>query len=286
MNRPLVQVVNAERIIVLSWGRAVLAQLAHPLVAAGVAEHSTFARNPRTGLQRFQATVRAMRALTFGPKDRAQAAAARIRKAHTRVHGVLSESSGRYPAGTPYSAAHPALLTWVHATTVEATLTAYTLFVAPLEPSAQDQYCQEATAMEDWLGLAPGTFPGTWAAVEDLIARAREDGTLSITPMARALARFVLEPPQPRWQAPGVALWQLLTLGLLPGWLREMYGFPWKAKDEKRYVQLTNWINRLWIRLPLAFRHWPEARTSKSLSVPPPPFSSQKPQYRPFPQRD
>ena len=36
--------INAERIVLAGWGRAILLQLAHPLVAQGVADHSSFSR--------------------------------------------------------------------------------------------------------------------------------------------------------------------------------------------------------------------------------------------------
>ena len=35
-----------EVVVLLGWGRAILLQLAHPLVAAGVAEHSGFGGGP------------------------------------------------------------------------------------------------------------------------------------------------------------------------------------------------------------------------------------------------
>ena len=52
--------------MLLGWSRAILLQLAHPLVAAGVAEHSTFRGGPLTAVARLHHTVRAMLALTFG----------------------------------------------------------------------------------------------------------------------------------------------------------------------------------------------------------------------------
>lgn len=91
--RPLAQIVNAERIVVLGWGRAILAQLAHPLVAAGVADHSTFARDTWSAFRRFQTTVRAMRAFTFGPPEAAREAARRIARKHDQVQGMLREPS-------------------------------------------------------------------------------------------------------------------------------------------------------------------------------------------------
>ncbi|MCS7050717.1 MAG: DUF2236 domain-containing protein, partial [Thermomicrobium sp.] len=210
-SRPLVHIVNAERIVVLGWGRAILAQLAHPLVAAGVAEHSTFARDPWSALRRLQATVDAMRALTFGPPEAARLAAFRLARTHDRVCGYLREPLGAFPAGTRYAAHDPELLTWVHATTVEATLAAYERFVAPLTREDRDRYCQEATAMERWLGLEPGTFPASWHAVQATIFRGWESGLVTVTPLAQQLAGQVLDPPHTWWLVPATRLWCWVT---------------------------------------------------------------------------
>src|SRR5688500_1347692 len=99
--------VNAERIVVLSWSRAILLQLAHPLVAAGVAEHSSFRHGRLTAAKRLHQTIRAMLALTFGD-DRARTRALEgIRGIHRRVHGQLSTAVGIFPEGAPYSAEDP-----------------------------------------------------------------------------------------------------------------------------------------------------------------------------------
>src|SRR5205085_7905617 len=58
--------INGERVGLLGWGRAILLQVAHPLVAAGVAQHSQFARDPLGRLRRLQRTLDASLALTFG----------------------------------------------------------------------------------------------------------------------------------------------------------------------------------------------------------------------------
>jgi uncharacterized protein (DUF2236 family) len=267
--RPLVQVVNAERIVVLGWGRAILAQLAHPLVAAGVADHSRFATDWRSALRRFRVTVEAMRALTFGPPSRAVAAAERIARTHDRVHGILKEPLGPYPAGTRYSAHDPELLTWVHVTTIEATLFAYERFVAPLDVQARDQYCAEATAMERWLGVPPGTFPRSWVELEDTIARVQRSGTVVVTPLARRLAAAVLNPPHPRWLGPAARAWRWLTLGTLPPWLREAYALSWTERDQQRFDRWCRILCIVWRALPTRVRHWPEARAGLPLPVPP-----------------
>jgi len=61
--------INRERIVVLGWSAAVLMQLAHPLVTAGVAEHSVAVAQPRMRLRRARETIASMLALTFGTPD-------------------------------------------------------------------------------------------------------------------------------------------------------------------------------------------------------------------------
>src|SRR5689334_8440880 len=102
--------VNAERLVVLGWSRAILLQLAHPLIAAGVYEHSTFRASPVAALSRLHHTVGAMLALTF--RDEAERARALdgVRAIHARVNGTLKEPVGRFPAGTRYSAEDPELV--------------------------------------------------------------------------------------------------------------------------------------------------------------------------------
>ena len=62
--------INAERFVLLGWGRAILLQFAHPLVAAGVAEHSSFRESGAAAVRRLHLTVKAMLALAFGDAPR------------------------------------------------------------------------------------------------------------------------------------------------------------------------------------------------------------------------
>ena len=61
--------------LLLGWGRAILMQFAHPLVARGVAEHSAFRAEAFGGWRRLHRTLGAMLALTFGDREQAQRAA-------------------------------------------------------------------------------------------------------------------------------------------------------------------------------------------------------------------
>src|SRR5687767_14082362 len=128
----IVRRVNGERLVVLGWPRAILMQLAHQLIAAGIAEHSAYRGGASEAAVRLRHTVWAMLSLTFGDQARRSEALSRIRAIHKTVHGTLSEHAGPFPAGTRYSAEDPALLLWVHATVLESDVEFYQRVVRPL----------------------------------------------------------------------------------------------------------------------------------------------------------
>ena len=85
---------NREVIVIAGWGRAILLQLAHPLIAAGVADHSSFRGSLITSFKRLSSTVGAMLSLTFGTDEEAIAAAAGINGIHDRVSGTAWRACG------------------------------------------------------------------------------------------------------------------------------------------------------------------------------------------------
>src|SRR5207302_792088 len=89
--------VNREGVLLLGGGCALILQVAHPLVAAGVAEHSNYREDPWGRLYR---TLDLTTKIVFGSSKTAKEASDRIKEVHGRVKGVTKESGGRYPAGT------------------------------------------------------------------------------------------------------------------------------------------------------------------------------------------
>src|SRR5258707_11955495 len=115
--------VNRENILLLGGGRALLMQLAHPKVAAGVDEHSDFRTHP---VRRLRRTILMTMAIVFGDRETALAAAHAVNGAHARVRG------------DDYHALDPQLLLWVHATLVDSALVTYATFVQPLTERERD----------------------------------------------------------------------------------------------------------------------------------------------------
>jgi uncharacterized protein (DUF2236 family) len=252
--------INREVVVVAGWGSAILMQLAHPLVAEGVARHSTFRRHPFAGFERLFATVGSMLSLTFGDDEEAIAAAAAINVVHDRVLGRLAAPSGSFAAGTPYSAHDAELLRWVHATLLHALPRTYELLVAPLPAEARDRYCLEATGMEALLDIPAGSLPASGDALDAYVAQMLARGPLEWTATSRALARAVLHPPGSWVLWPVFRPMRLITIGLLPPGLRAAYGFQWTDRETRALARWAAVIRGVRAASPAWLREWPRAR--------------------------
>lgn len=254
----------SEVVLLLGWGRAILLQLAHPLVARGVADHSPF-RTERWGrLRRLYRTVEAMLRLTYGSETEAAQVARGINAIHDRVHGRLDEAAGVFAAGTPYSAHDPRLLRWVHATLVESQLLAYELYVGPLSPEEKDCYCAETTGMERLLGIPVGSLPRSVAELQRYLEGMLATGEIAVTGLARELARDLISPPVPWVARPLVWLMRLPTVGLLPPAIREAYGFSWTPRHERALRLSARAVRAVLPFVPSPLRHWPSARAVRN----------------------
>jgi uncharacterized protein (DUF2236 family) len=255
--------VNREAIVVASWGRAILLQLAHPAVAAGVHHHSSFRGSLRASYQRLRSTVAAMLALTFGDTEQMISAAAGINAIHDRVRGHVPSSS-HDATGQTYSAHDPELQRWVHATLLESIPLTYERLVGPLPLRERDQYFSEAAIIEPLLGMPAGWLPRDSAQLETYMREKLSDGTLVVTETSRALAHAVLYPPQWYLAWPAFRPMHLLTIGSLPSSIREAYGFEWHARDERALARWTTLLRTSLRLLPPLAREWPMARRRDS----------------------
>lgn len=257
--------VNGEMIVVAGWGRAILLQLAHPAVAAGVHQHSTFRGSLLSSFRRLRATVGAMLSLTFGDSEQMITAAARINAIHDRVRGRVPPSveHGRTiqnGTGTPYSAHDPDLQRWVHATLLESIPLTYELLVGPLAVQERDRYCSEAAIMEPLLGMPAGWLPRDSAQLDTYMRDMLAGGSIVVTETSRALARAMLYPPHWYLAWPAFRALQVLTIGLLPPAIRQAYGFEWRARDARAFARWTALFRTSLRLLPPLAREWPIAR--------------------------
>ena len=256
--------INREVIVVAGWGRAILLQLAHPAVAAGVCRHSSFRGSLLSSFRRLHSTVGAMLSLTFGDTEQMITTAARINTIHDHVRGQVPER-----VGETYSAHDPGLQRWVHATLLESLPLTYELLVGPLTSRERDQYCTDAAVMEPLLGMPDGWLPRDSAQLDAYMRDMLAGDCLVVTDTSRTLARAVLYPPQWHVAWPAFRAMQLITIGSLPPAIRQAYGFEWRPRHERALARWTAVLRTSLQLVPTLAREWPMAKSGRFLDAQP-----------------
>ncbi|MDQ6716638.1 MAG: DUF2236 domain-containing protein [Actinomycetota bacterium] len=221
--------VMAEPVLMLGAGRALLMQAAHPLVAEGAIEHSTYATDP---YGRFERTVEWVTVICFGTTAEARRACRHVNRLHGAVEGRLerSHATSAVRGGSAYSGRDPELLRWVHATFVDTMLVTHDAFVGDLSDADRDGFVREWHAVAALMGVARTSLWETRAALSDYVARQQVPGAGPAVPGdgSRLVARTVLNPPvSSAAMRPGWALVTFTTVGLLPDAMRRAYGIRW-----------------------------------------------------------
>jgi uncharacterized protein (DUF2236 family) len=226
-----------EALGLLGGGRAVLLQLAHPLVAAGVAQHSNFQSDP---LERLLHTLELMHTLVFEPLEEAEQALRRFHAVHARIKGRLRRAAGRFSAGTPYRGDDPELKLWVAATLIDTSLLAYERFVRPLSPRERQEYYQDALRMGRLLAVPDDIMPPGLGDFRHYMAEMLAGDTLVVDGTARRLADDVLWPEEVGIVPAACAhLLRFTTAGLLPRRFRDAYGLTWRPTDRWKLNRLA-----------------------------------------------
>jgi uncharacterized protein (DUF2236 family) len=249
--------VNGETAVLLGGGRALLLQVAHPLVAAGVAAHSRFRSEP---LRRLWRTLDLMLTMAFADAARVMAALRQIERVHARVHGRLDEAVGPFEAGTPYDANNPDLLLWVHATLVDTASLVYERFVAPLSRPERARYYEESKIAARLFRIPEALIPRTLADFRAYMQNMIGGDVLAVSPASRAIAASILHPPVPLPLRPAFRVANLFTVGLLPPALRQRYGLAWNRLSEAALRAVPAVTLRTIPFLPDLVRRTPHAR--------------------------
>jgi uncharacterized protein (DUF2236 family) len=248
--------VNREAVLLAGGGRALLLQVAHPSVAAGVVQHSDYDVDPYGRLFR---TLDLVTKITFGNTETCHRAAATLKRAHGPV-------KGERPDGEPYRAWDPDLLLWVWATLVESAVLVYTRYVEPLAARDLGAYYEEQQRFAVMCGVPEGHWPATWPRFMAWFDEWVRD-ECTVTDDSRAIARSIVDPRMPRplkpAARPAVELLNLATVGLTPAVLRERYGLSWGPRRERLLAASTGAVRRVLPLLPSLLREFPPARTAE-----------------------
>jgi uncharacterized protein (DUF2236 family) len=251
--------VNREGVLLLGGGTAIILQLAHPLVAAGVSQHSNYRDEPWARLYR---TLDMTTKIMFGPTALAEDTARKLRHVHGLIRGVTDESGGRFPAGTPYDSRTPDLRMWVHATLVHVGLLVYTRYVGPLTIAEQQRYYGEQMLLAEKFGVPREHQPATFAEFNEYFNAMLASDETGLTDALRDVVDATLRPPLPRVARPLVEALNLATVGMLPCGLRDELELPWGPRRQRLLDASQMLLSRALPVLPRLFREFPPARSA------------------------
>jgi uncharacterized protein (DUF2236 family) len=250
--------VNREMVLLLAGGRALLMQLAHPKVAAGVAAHSRFQEDP---LGRLYRTMSRMWSIVFDEESQSREALRQVEMVHNRVRGHVPVDEASH-GGAAYDALDQDLLLWVHATLIDSAIVAYDLFVAPLNGAERADYYNDSKKLAALFGIQEKNIPSSVEVFDDYMTDILANGGILPGLTARNLAVDVLY-PSPWILKPGGPIFRLVTAGLLPATLREGYGLKWNGRKERTFLSVAKTIRWLVPVMPGLIRIVPNARTSE-----------------------
>lgn len=249
----MIRRLHGERLVAFSGIRALLMQACDPLAVVGFRRHSVIYSDPQTRLRR---TDDRMSRIYFGTREHAEDTGRKVREMHASVNGTTASDYGPIPGGTAYAASDPKLGLWVLATLADSALVYYERIFGGLREHERESYWQDFRRVGGLLGLPDESMPASEPELRDYVATRLRDGSLWISDDQRDLAvAIVLEPPFTGWLraalTPVSAVVKLTSVGLLPGEIRDLYGFSW---DPAREALLRSTL----LQLRAAATLWPQ----------------------------
>jgi uncharacterized protein (DUF2236 family) len=245
--------INRESVLLLGGRSALLLQLAHPLVAAGVGDHSNF---PADAVKRLRRTLDSMLSIVFGDVETARQMVESVNRIHEHVNGVAAD-------GRSYSALDTHLMLWVHATLVDSSLRVYEACVATLTDEDRARYYEETKVVGELFGIPSAELPPTIEDMREWMNEMIASGQVVVTPLARDLAAAILKPVAfvPLRIARSAAV---VEAGLLPKAIRDGYGLK-LSRPRSAVLALGGSTSKfLWPKLPRGLRAWSLAKKAES----------------------
>lgn len=210
--------------LLVTAGYALLLQVSHPTVGAGVSEHSDFKADPWGRLLR---TLDYTYAMVYGGPELAAEIGARVRDMHKGIRGVR-------PDGERYHALEPEAYAWVHATLADAIILGHRTFGLRMRPDEIESFWRDWRRNGRLVGVRERDLPEDWASFRtyfDRMVAERLEHNDAVRDVIATLAQPAAPPlpalPEPLWRIarfPAARATSLATVGLLPATLRERFG--------------------------------------------------------------
>ncbi|RBM12577.1 DUF2236 domain-containing protein [Prauserella sp. PE36] len=239
-------------------GTGLLLQVAHPVVGAGVLDHSEFKEKPWVRAWRTHlSTIR----FVYGMGQGAHAEGRRLLELHKGIKGVDSE-------GRRYHALDPEAYAWVHLTLAKYMVDTAAWFGEPFTDAELERMWREFRAVGLALGIKPQHLAPGWKAAQshfDEMVNSTLEANRSTEDVLAALTH-PKKPwpllPDPLWKVvavPSGRLVRMTTVGTLPPVLRERLGLPWTDRDQRRLERFARTVRAMYRRAPEPLRLAPLA---------------------------
>lgn len=207
---------------------AIIMEILHPSVMAGVQDLSSYREQP---FRRAQTTYGYVVTTTFGNTKAATDLIDRVHRMHSRVNGTR-------PDGVPYRALDPELIGWVHTCIPWAVMTAYDRYNRPLSDEEKSRYLAEQAVIGRMSGA--GEIPETAADLVTYVEEMRPK--LEVTGQTLEFFEFLLTSPfgirGPEPLARRSNRFQIASgMSLMPAWARELSGFDYSALADRTLQQ-------------------------------------------------
>lgn len=221
-------------------GYALLLQVGHPTIAAGVRDFSNYAVDP---WGRFFGTVDFVNLMLYGDKQEVDNAVASLRHMHKRIRGTD-------PDGKRYSALEPSAYAWVHATLAEAIVRGHHVFGTKLSRPERDEFWQEWLDLGYRLGVRRGDLPDTWDGFvvyrDEMIDNVLGPNDVTDAVHTKAARATGGSPfpwlPASVWGLAGRPLGRygaFLAHGTMGHKLREKFGIEWSARQQFLFARVA-----------------------------------------------
>jgi uncharacterized protein (DUF2236 family) len=227
----------SDGVLIAGGARAILLQVADPIVAAGVARHSDFAHRP---VERLRNTLTFAYAVVLGTPNDAARVAAFVNRAHVPVNRAEDAQ----------------LQLWVAATLYDTATRVHDRVFSPVGDDLADELYAAYAALGTSLQMPSSLWPVDRAAFA--VYWSERVASLEVTDEARQIAHDLFAPiTAPWWLRAGLPLGRLLSLDLLPTSIRSAYGFDWTPRRERRARRAWTLLRFIVAVTPRGFRAWP-----------------------------
>ena len=256
-------------------GYALLLQVGHPTIAAGVRDFSNYAVDP---WGRFFATADFVNLMLYGDAPTVDKAVAHLRHMHKGIRGTDLD-------GKRYSALEPSAYAWVHATLAEAIVRGHHVFGTELTKAEKEEFWQEWLSMGLRMGVRPGDLPDTWngfvAYRDDMIDNVLGPNDVTDAVQSKAASATGGSPfpwlPSKVWGLAGKPLGKygaFLAHGTMGAKLRHKFDIEWTPRQQFLFARIAAGHRVVRPVMPKSMRHaGPLALKLRSREIAAGPFS-------------